>query len=273
MILPLGILTVVRNDRAGLERTWDSLQAQTWQGFEWVVVDGASADGTTDWLRSHRGRRTAWISAPDRGVYHAMNRALDLSRADALLFLNAGDTLAGSDTAGRIAAVLNTAPTADFLYGDSWQRREDGPPWLKTARSHRLAALGMFTDHQAMIYRRAVIGPRRFDERYPVGADYAFTLQAIAGARRIERLPFPVCVFGPAGLSARNARAGRADQTRIRRELLGHGRGLTTTLTVLQYGVQNLRACFPTTYALLRGRFPERSFRSFHISLRGSTKP
>lgn len=268
---PLAIVTVVRNDRAGLVATWDSLRGQSWRGFDWIVVDGASTDGTADWLVANAAAPSWWRSAPDRGLYHAMNVALERVTADAVLFLNAGDTLASPDTAARLVAALAEEPRADFLYGDAWERRHDGTLQLKPARSHRFAAFGMFTHHQAMVFRRSVVADHRFDENFAVGADYAFALITLKNSRVVRQLSLPLCVFAHGGLSSRLAREGRRDQALIRRVLLGHGPIQTGAVTTAQILAQSLRDSCPRIYALLRMRRNERSFQNKHLAVKIDT--
>lgn len=253
----LSVITVVRNDRTGLAATGASLRAQTWRGFEWLVADGASDDGTAQWLAAHSGETAWWRSAADGGPYDAMNAGLSAARGGWVLFLNAGDTLPRPDVLKRVADALTAAPDADFLYGDAYERDRDGRVHLKPARSHRLAAFGMFTHHQAMLYRRATIAGQAFDARWPIGADYAFTLHALAGARRVERLPFGLCVFAAGGLSQRCAAVGRADQTAIRREVLGLSRASCTAIAALQWTAHALRQRFAPLYRTLRFQNPE----------------
>jgi glycosyltransferase involved in cell wall biosynthesis len=92
----LSIVTVCWNDLANVQRTIESLEAQTHrQGWEHVLIDGASGDGTADWYRSadfdfpHRV-----VCEPDKGIFDAMNKALDVVSGDYIVFMNAGDRYA-----------------------------------------------------------------------------------------------------------------------------------------------------------------------------------
>ncbi|WP_431856201.1 glycosyltransferase family 2 protein [Azospirillum sp.] len=252
----ISVVTVVRNDLAGLLATRDSLRAQRFGGWEWIVVDGASTDGTAAWLAAHADEPAWWRSAPDGGLYDAMNVGLDAARGEHVLFLNAGDTLAGTEVLGRLAAA-----DGDLLYGDALERGADGRLSLKPARSHRFAFYGMFTHHQAMAYRRTTVAGLRFESRYSVGADYAFTLRALERSERVSRLDFPVCVFAPGGVSQRHAAIGRDDQTRVRRELLGTGRLLCAAITATQCCAAAMKRHLPTLYSLGRFRPLDISFR------------
>ncbi|CAO3422116.1 glycosyltransferase [Azospirillum doebereinerae] len=260
----LAILTVNRNDRAGLMATRDSLRAQTDRTFAWIVVDGASTDGTADWLRDRSDEMTWWRSAPDAGPFDAMNHALDAARTLGcahVLFLNSGDRLAGADSAALLREAARQHPDAAILYGDALERLGDERILVKPSRSHRWAALGMFTHHQAMLYRTAALTGLRFDDRYAIAADYAFTLAAMARGATV-RLPFSVCVFAPDGLSQRNPSQGRREQSLIRRELLGHGPLRETLLQTAQRAASALRRHFPKAYTKWRFRHPETLFLS-----------
>ncbi|MCW2247527.1 putative colanic acid biosynthesis glycosyltransferase [Azospirillum fermentarium] len=253
----LSVLTVARGNRAGLIQTRDSLREQVGGGaWEWVVVDGGSTDGTVPWLSEQAADLPAvrWCSASDRGPYDGMNRAMDRARGVWLLFLNAGDRLAGPDTLARLAAVAATAPSAaGLLYGDALERLAGGAVVRKPARSHRTAVWGMFTHHQAMLYRHAVVAGLRYDLRFAIGADYAFTVQVLRRSGEPVRFAFPVCVFAPGGLSQRDPATGRADLQAIRREYLGLNPTVCAAIKGLQFLVFFLRRHFPALYA--KGRF------------------
>lgn len=247
----LAVVTVARNDLPGLLATRASLRRQTRRDFEWLVADGGSSDGTPQWLAAHDGE-TAWRrTAPDLGVYDAMNRCLDRVSADAVLFLNAGDTLAETTTLEKIITALS-ASDAGFLYGDAIERGQNHDKGLKLARSHHLAIFGMFTHHQSMIYRMSAIGDRRYDLSYPIGADYDFTLGVLQGGARVVRLAEAICVFRDGGASRRRAGQGRLDQARIRRRRYPIATLWNAPLVSIQWMANTLRTLFPSAYAALR---------------------
>ncbi|MEI6559248.1 MAG: glycosyltransferase [Rhodospirillaceae bacterium] len=253
MTAPLfSLITVVRDDLAGLVRTHASLAGQAGRDFEWIVVDGGSRDGGRDWLEAHRAEIAWWRSAPDDGPYHAMNIGLAAASGRYLLFLNAGDTLAGDDTLTALAAALAGAGWPDFCYGDAWEHRPGGPPRLKAARSHRRAWYGMFTHHQAMLYRAAALDRLAFSPAYPIGADYAFTLQALARAGDVLYFARPVCIFALGGISHRLAATGRRDQSQIRKAVLKYGIIQRAMIHLLQLSAYWVRRAMPFLFYLLR---------------------
>jgi glycosyltransferase involved in cell wall biosynthesis len=95
----LSIVTVVRNDPDGLERTARSIYDQG-ADVEWIVIDGASTDGTLDRLAGLTPN--VLVSEPDRGIYDAMNKGMRNATAEWITFLNAGDTYCESTTLARV---------------------------------------------------------------------------------------------------------------------------------------------------------------------------
>jgi glycosyltransferase involved in cell wall biosynthesis len=89
-----SIVTIVKNDLLGLIRTFDSLQNQNNFDFEWIVMDGASIDGSKDWLASLKKQnfRLLWESQKDDGIADAWNKGIMKSAGEQVLILNAGDT-------------------------------------------------------------------------------------------------------------------------------------------------------------------------------------
>lgn len=87
----LSIITINYNNLEGLEKTAQSVFNQTWKEFEYIVIDGGSTDGSANYLDSQKDKIDYWISEPDNGVYHAMNKGILKASGEYLLFLNSGD--------------------------------------------------------------------------------------------------------------------------------------------------------------------------------------
>ena len=79
------IITITKDNAAGLQKTWKSLMSQTCTDYEWIVIDGNSSDGTKSLLKSTDAK---WVSEPDNGIYDAMNKGIDKAKGDWLLFLS-----------------------------------------------------------------------------------------------------------------------------------------------------------------------------------------
>lgn len=207
-----SIITITYNNFHGLQRTSQSILTQSSKDFEWIIIDGNSSDGTKDYLKTLPA--THIVSEPDAGIYDAMNKGLGKATGTYVIFMNAGDAFAAPDTLDKINDSISNAP--DFIYGDALE----GPPYrYKKSRPHKHIILGMFTHHQAMLYRRDTIGALRFDTRYTIAADYDFTCRFLKQCKDICYFPHPVCLFEMGGVSQKNANKGRDEQFEIRKHL------------------------------------------------------
>lgn len=89
----VSIITVCYNAQDTIEVTINSVRRQTYDNYEYIIVDGASTDDTMLIVEQNRDAVTRYISEPDEGLYYAMNKALDMATGDYVWFINAGDRI------------------------------------------------------------------------------------------------------------------------------------------------------------------------------------
>jgi putative colanic acid biosynthesis glycosyltransferase len=206
--MPLfSLITVTRDNLAGLKATHESITIQSAKDFEWIVIDGDSKDGTKEYLKTTPAK---WVSEADDGIYDAMNKGIAKSRSDYLLFLNAGDALADAGTLEKIAAKIKEK-SPDFIYGDAIEG-----PHPKPANPHTQIEWGMFTHHQAMFYGRKALAGMSYDTNYEIAADYDLTLRFLRQNVKSAYCKFPICKFAIGGVSQKKALQGRLEQFVIR---------------------------------------------------------
>ncbi|WP_281637394.1 glycosyltransferase family 2 protein [Flavobacterium marginilacus] len=92
-MLLISIITINYNNLEGLKKTIQSVTNQTWQEFEYIVIDGGSTDGCAEYIKSQNDKIDYWVSEPDKGIYNAMNKGIVQAKGEYLLFLNSGDHL------------------------------------------------------------------------------------------------------------------------------------------------------------------------------------
>lgn len=100
--MKFSIITINKDNAIGLQKTMQSVFMQTWQDFEYLVIDGASNDGSVAYIQEHTDKLSYWISEPDRGVYQAMNKGIVQAHGEYLLFLNSGDFLVAENVLQQI---------------------------------------------------------------------------------------------------------------------------------------------------------------------------
>ena len=131
-MIRITIVTITYNAERVLQRTLDSVLAQTYEGVEHLIVDGASKDGTLQLAEQYKaksdvsdcGHKVIILSEPDHGIYDAMNKGLTQASGDYIVYMNAGDFFPYDDTLEKIVqrCQLNEQPTDELpgvLYGNT----------------------------------------------------------------------------------------------------------------------------------------------------------
>lgn len=111
----LSIITICLNEVANIERTLISIVNQTFQDFEWIIVDGGSTDGTLNIIEKYRSRINTLISEKDSGIYDAMNKGIKKSMGEYCFFLNSSDYLYDKYV---LENVFLPNPSQDIVYGN-----------------------------------------------------------------------------------------------------------------------------------------------------------
>ena len=226
----LSIVTICRNNLAGLRDTLASLDAQTDQSFELRVVDGASDDGSPEFLAGRtRSLSFSYSSEPDRGVFDAMNRGVQACTGSHVWFLNAGDTCADSSVVGCIQHALAADVTIDVLYGRVWLvsaygRRTVGAPVV--GRSFRS---GMPVCHQGIVYRREVLLRYPYPTEYHLISDWIVTRRLFETGARCRFLDAHLACYNMDGVSSRRHAALVGEMLHYERTLAAKVRVLLQT--------------------------------------------
>ncbi|MGE5294462.1 MAG: glycosyltransferase family 2 protein [Solirubrobacterales bacterium] len=103
----ITVVTVVRNRVSDIAATIESVLAQSYGPLEYIVIDGASTDGTEDVIRRYEDAIDYWVSEPDWGISDAFNKGLRVATGEWINFMNAGDRFADPDVAGRVARIVD----------------------------------------------------------------------------------------------------------------------------------------------------------------------
>ena len=215
-----SVITVTYNAAAVLEDTIQSVIAQTYHHVEYIIVDGASKDGTTGIIDRYRDRIARVVSEPDGGLYDAMNKGIALATGDYLCFLNAGDSFHEDDTLQQIVHSLAPHDTLPgVIYGETdlvdceghfVRKRRLSAPEILTWKSFRQ---GMLVCHQAFFARRDLVEP--YDLRYRFSADFDWCIRVMKKAHVLHNAHLVVIDYLDEGLTTANRRASLLERFRI----------------------------------------------------------
>lgn len=182
--MKISIITVCYNSAATLEKTIQSVAAQTYGNIEYIVIDGNSTDGTLEIIKNHQEVISKWISEPDQGLYDAMNKGVAMATGDIVGILNSDDFYINDSV---IEQVVNTfkRTNVDSLYTDLFL--VDALDTNKVIRNctYRDFKKGLFfkgwhPPHPTFFVKRRVYEKYgSFDLSYKIAADYDFMLRVL----------------------------------------------------------------------------------------------
>ena len=92
-----------------------SVFEQSYNDFEYIIIDGGSNDGSKDLIESNSKKLSYWVSEKDNGIYNAMNKGTLKAKGEYVLYLNSGDYLVSSDVLKYVSTSLNKF---DIIFGD-----------------------------------------------------------------------------------------------------------------------------------------------------------
>jgi len=115
--LKISIITVSWNSKETIKNTIDSVINQTYKNIEYIIIDGASTDGTVEIVKSYGSKISRFISEPDKGLYNAMNKGIGLSTGDIVGILNSDDFYIDNKVIGKVLKEFKEKQV-DSLFAD-----------------------------------------------------------------------------------------------------------------------------------------------------------
>ena len=200
-----------RGKPTNIEKTIQSVLSQTFRDYEFVIIDGGSTDGSLDVIAKYRDEIDLVISERDEGIYHAMNKGIENSNGEYLLFLNGGDYLFDKST---LQNIFKEKSSADIIYGnllfdDTEGRVNSGERFIARPRK-KITALTFFFPgiplyHPGSIIKKSLFlsyGP--YCESFKILGDYEFFLRVIAKHKVSTRyLSVIFTVFNTLGIASK----------------------------------------------------------------------
>lgn len=238
--MKLSIITINYNNCVGLSKTIESFISQTWQDFEWIIVDGGSMDGsrelieqtaslleTRGWSIEHFSgpenslcfidnlssidtisfsRRFLWCSEKDRGIYNAMNKGILHANGEYCLFMNSGDFLSDIHS---LETVSKWGLASDFECFVTIDAQSEGKRFLSKYNYDDIHAYQLIYStlpHQALFIRRDLFrAVGMYDENLKIVSDWKFNLLALVfNSASYSYRPFVFARTQPNGVSRTN---------------------------------------------------------------------
>ena len=201
--MKVSIITINLNNLRGLRRTMESVASQTSKDYEWIVIDGGSTDGSKEFIEQNSKHIAYWVSEPDNGIYHAMNKGIEVAKGDYFHFLNSGDSYASSDI---IESFIKMSPTADVIYGNAIFvdenekeiRRQVSPSFIRLSNFWHKGGL----NHQAMFFHERCFANYRYNESNRIASDTELHMHLLYNGYKFEKWDVFVDHFQIGGVSS-----------------------------------------------------------------------
>lgn len=226
--MKVSVVTVSLNAEDTITDTLESVSSQTYPRIEHIVIDGGSSDGTVEILSAHQENLSQWISTPDNGIYHAMNKGIQRATGDIIGFLNADDVYQHDEVITEIARCFEDqsiqACYADLVYVD----RDDLSKVLRYWRSQPyrpgLFEKGWMPAHPTFFVRRNVYERfGGFNETLKYQSDFELTARMLAihrvNARYLPEIIVRMRAGGTTNKSVKNIVRGNIESYRACRQL------------------------------------------------------
>jgi glycosyltransferase involved in cell wall biosynthesis len=212
----ISIVTAAFNSAATLEDTMKSVLAQTYTEIEYIIVDGASHDGTLDIIHRYEqlfNGRMKWISENDRGIYDAMNKGIQMATGDVIGILNSDDYFTSNDVIKRMVDAFDVA-SLDAVYGDIHFIRDGQPDkCIRYYSSKPFRPLwlrfGFMPAHPSFYCRRELFDKAGlYKTDYKIGSDYEMMVRLFMVHKiRAKYLPLDFVTMRVGGASTRNVKS------------------------------------------------------------------
>lgn len=247
--MKITVATVCYNAADCIGKTIESVINQTYKDIEYLIIDGASTDGTMDIVNSYARDVTRCMkvnSEPDKGLYDAMNKAAAMATGEYIIFMNAGDKFASpaalAETVREITHSNHGNAYPDVVFGDVIRIKPDRT-YLESYKSSKpllkLLLTGNIPSHQSTLAKTDVMREYGFDLSYSITSDFDFYVRAYAKHLSIRYIRITIgMVDNTEGLSseASNLKIMRREDDRSLRKNLP----LWYYLTALPKGVYRL---------------------------------
>ena len=193
--MKISIITVVWNNKETIKDAIDSVLSQTYNNIEYIVVDGASSDGTVEVVQGYGDKISTFVSEKDKGIYDGLNKGISLATGELIAFLHSDDLYASSSVIEDIVKQFESDDSLDGVYGDLiYTPKSDTSKVLRYWKSKdfdsSLLKQGWMPAHPTLILKKEVYEKYgNFDLGFKIAGDYDFMLRVLSAGIKVKYIP------------------------------------------------------------------------------------
>ncbi len=206
--MKISIVTVCFNSEATIRDTIESVLSQSYPDIEYIIVDGASSDGTMSIIKEYGDKIAKVVSETDRGIYDAMNKGICLASGGFIGMLNSDDVFASTDTISDLVKFLSSSVNLDGAYGDLlYVQKKNIETVIRSYSSKYFSPwqirFGLILPHPTL-YVKPVLFKKMglYKLNYRVAADFEMITRIISNGGRLGRNPQTMVKMRAGGISS-----------------------------------------------------------------------
>lgn len=200
--MEVSIITIVKNDIAGIRKTLSNIHRQTYTDFQHVIIDGASTDGTVDVIRNEIHSGDVFISEADSGIADAFNKGIHIAAGSWLIFMNAGDTFIDNTSLEKLVTIGKKNEQYSIITGYAINSRAKFRyplrPLSNTMHVFEKARLA----HQATLIKKSAFSKYGlYSSRFSITMDYEFFIRVLKH-EQVLFIEKAFCYYDVSGVSS-----------------------------------------------------------------------
>ena len=213
--MKVSVITINYNDKLGLNETIESVLRQSREAVEYIVIDGASNDGSAELIEEYSDYLDYWVSEKDTGIYNAMNKGIVKATGDYCIFMNSGDVFYDDKVIERVLPYLDGTA---IINGDT------SYPSGRYDVSPDDVSLSFFMNstiiHQSTFIRTDLLKNNNYDENYRIVSDWKFWIEElIVKGVSYKSIHLPISVFDENGIGSTNLELHDNEMVKVLEEL------------------------------------------------------
>lgn len=196
----ISIITVSYNAVSTIEQTISSVINQGFEDYEYIIIDGASTDGTIEIIKKYQDKITYWVSEPDKGIYDAMNKGIKVANGQLISLLNSDDWY----EKGALSTVANNFclnPNVDVFHGLLRFIDAHGNPDSITGHYSSFLGIGMIEHPTCFIKKSVYEKTGKFSLEYRSASDFDWMMKTQRNGAVFFLIPFVLTNFRRGGMS------------------------------------------------------------------------
>lgn len=210
----ITVVTVTYNAQEYIEQTIKNILEQDYKNIEYLVIDGGSTDTTVNIIKQYEQNITYWISQPDKGIYDAMNKAIDKASGEWIIFINAGDTFYSNNS---IVEFLQDVNVHTELYNGAINFINDITGEEKIKFPHGLEKIWITVPcwHQASFIKTSLMKEYKYSLEYKIAGDHDFYLKCFKNNKKFQFTNTIIANMISGGLHQQQAKLAHIESMKI----------------------------------------------------------